>query len=382
MAVTLGTLCEKSDYLYGLRVIAGNEGMSNIVQWVHTVEDIEVSDFLHGGELIFSTGIANKGIGWMLPFVKNLVEKQASGLVLNIGPYIREIPLEIINYCNSQNFPLMEIPWKTRIVDISRDFCNQIILKERKEETIGETVKNLIFFPDDYKKHIPVLESNDFDVNTNYCIVGIKADMADGASPQKLEYAFEKLIYSFKTHWGGFRIDNTFFYVFNDLSDKAVSDLAARLQEEENRFSGIEKLYVAVSKKNGRLKHLPKSYQIVLRLLRLAQRRDMSPIFYDDLEIKKLILAVDDTDLLKSIYSENLKRLEQFDRDNGTDYMNFLRLYLKNDGSVQKLAEETFVHRNTINYQMSKIKKILGNDLKTLDDRFKIILAFEIYDVL
>lgn len=108
----------------------------------------------------------------------------------------------------------------------------------------------------------------------------------------------------------------------------------------------------------------------------------MSPIFYDDLEIKKLILAVDDTDLLKSIYSENLKRLEQFDRDNGTDYMNFLRLYLKDDGSVQKLAEETFVHRNTINYQMSKIKKILGNDLKTLDDRFKIILAFEIYDVL
>lgn len=107
---------------------------------------------------------------------------------------------EIINYCNSQNFPLMKISWKIRIVDISRDFCNQIILKERKEETIGETVKNLFFFPDDYKKHIPVLESNDFDVNTNYCIVGIKGDMADGASPQKLEYAFEKLIYSFKTH--------------------------------------------------------------------------------------------------------------------------------------------------------------------------------------
>lgn len=83
MAVTLGSLCEKAGYLYGMRVIAGKEGMTNIVQWVHSVEDIEVSDFLHGGELIFSTGIANKGQDWLLPFVKNLIAKNVSGLVLH-----------------------------------------------------------------------------------------------------------------------------------------------------------------------------------------------------------------------------------------------------------------------------------------------------------
>ena len=33
MAVTLGSLCEKAGYLYGMRVIAGKEGMTNIVQW-------------------------------------------------------------------------------------------------------------------------------------------------------------------------------------------------------------------------------------------------------------------------------------------------------------------------------------------------------------
>lgn len=133
MAVTLGSLCGKAGYLYGMRVIAGKEGMSNIVQWVHTVEDIEVSDFLHGGELIFTTGIANKGQDWMLPFVKKLIEKHVSGLVLNIGPYIKAIPAKVISYCNENNFPLMDIPWKTRIVDISRDFCNQIILISNKK---------------------------------------------------------------------------------------------------------------------------------------------------------------------------------------------------------------------------------------------------------
>ena len=107
MAVTLASLCEKSGYLYGMRVIAGKDGMTNIVQWVHSVEDTEVSDFLHGGELIFSTGIANKGQDWMLPFVKNLIENQVSGLVLNIGPYIKSIPQEVISYCNEKHFPLL-----------------------------------------------------------------------------------------------------------------------------------------------------------------------------------------------------------------------------------------------------------------------------------
>ncbi len=88
---------------------------------------------------------------------------------------------------------------------------------------------------------------------------------------------------------------------------------------------------------------------------------DMTPMFYDRLEVKKLILAVDDISLLESIYNENLKKLEVYDRDNGTDYMSFLRLYLKYDGSVQRVAQETFVHRNTINYQLAKIKKIPVN---------------------
>ncbi len=117
-------------------------------------------------------------------------------------------------------------------------------------------------------------------------------------------------------------------------------------------------------------------------MLRLAQYRDISPLFYDKLEIKKLILAVDDNSLLESIYNGNLRKPEIYDRDNGTDYLSFLRLYLKYDGSVQRVAEETFVHRNTINYQLSKIKKIPGNNLKTFEDRFKLILAFEIKDVL
>lgn len=213
-------------------------------------------------------------------------------------------------------------------------------------------------------------------------IIGVKADMADHISSRKLESAFERTIYSYKKHWGGFKVDNMMFYVLNDFPDDEIESIAEKIQSEKERYISVNKLYVAVSKTNNKLKSLTKTYQIVLRMLRLAVRTDMTPMFYDRLEAKKLILAVDDISLLESIYNENLKKLEVYDHDSGTDYMSFLRLYLKYDGSVQRVAQETFVHRNTINYQLAKIKKILGNNLKTFEERFKIILAFEIRDVL
>ena len=216
----------------------------------------------------------------------------------------------------------------------------------------------------------------------DYAIIGVKADMADHISSRKLESAFERTIYSYKKHWGGFKVDNMMFYVLNDFSNDEIESIAEKIQLEKERYISVNKLYVAVSKTNNKLQSLPKTYQIVLRMLRLAVRADMTPMFYDRLEVKKLILAVDDISLLESIYNENLKKLEVYDRDNGTDYMSFLRLYLKYDGSVQRVAQETFVHRNTINYQLAKIKKILGNSLKTFEERFKIILAFEVRDVL
>ena len=209
-------------------------------------------------------------------------------------------------------------------------------------------------------------------------IIGVKADMADHISSRKLESAFERTIYSYKKHWGGFKVDNMIFYVLNDFSNDEIESVAEKIQSEKERYISVNKLYVAVSKTNNKLKSLPKTYRIVLRMLRLAVRADMTPMFYDRLEVKKLILAVDDISLLESIYNENLKKLEVYDRDNGTDYMSFLSLYLKYDGSVQRVAQETFVHRNTINYQLAKIKKILGNSLKTFEERFKIILAFEV----
>ncbi|UKI37112.1 MAG: PucR family transcriptional regulator ligand-binding domain-containing protein [Clostridiales bacterium] len=46
---------------YSLKLLAGKGGLDNAVRWVHMVEDRQVPDFLHGGELVFTTGIGHVG---------------------------------------------------------------------------------------------------------------------------------------------------------------------------------------------------------------------------------------------------------------------------------------------------------------------------------
>ena len=382
MAIMLRKLCEKANYLYGLRIVAGNGGMTNMVQWVHTVEDSEVGDFLHGGELIFSTGIANKNDDWLLPFVRTLIDKNVSGVVLNTGPNITSIPKEVIDYCNEMNFPLMDIPWKTRIVDMSRDFCNQIILNEKKEEDIGQTLRNIVFFPQDTEKYLPVLESNDFDINANYCVIAVMVETNNGDLSYRAEDAIERLLYSVGKHWGFFRVDKVNCYVLNDFTEAETEQFVNGVQNLQNSDRTLETIYVAAGFLNGKIYSLAKNYQITSRLFSVIKKNRISPVYYDKLGIKKLLLAVDDLQILKGFYKDNLMKLKLYDRENGTDYMGFLKMYLKCDGSVQRAAEETFVHRNTINYQLAKVKKVLGNEMKTFEDKLKLIIAFDIEDLI
>ena len=53
-------------------------------------------------------------------------------------------------------------------------------------------------------------------------------------------------------------------------------------------------------------------------------------------------------------------------------------VYLKHNGSIQAVAAELYTHRNTVLYRIGNIRKILGNELKTPEERLPYQIAFYI----
>ena len=127
---------------------------------------------------------------------------------------------------------------------------------------------------------------------------------------------------------------------------------------------------------------LSKNYHKICSILHIAEKNNQTPLYYDQFGMKKILLSVDNPDILEEYYKDMLERLEVYDIENGTEYMEVLRMYLIYDGSIQRVAQETFVHRNTVNYQINKIKKILDMDLNRLEERFKLMLAYQISDII
>ena len=66
MAVTVNQLCRKCKESYGLKALAGFDGFNNLVEWVHIMETSNVSAFLRGQELVFTTGVMNSTGKWLL----------------------------------------------------------------------------------------------------------------------------------------------------------------------------------------------------------------------------------------------------------------------------------------------------------------------------
>ena len=65
---------------------------------VHMVDTTEIADFLSGGEIAFTTGIGVSEKMSLLALVDRVYKNHASAMVVNIGPYVAEIPQEVIDF--------------------------------------------------------------------------------------------------------------------------------------------------------------------------------------------------------------------------------------------------------------------------------------------
>jgi len=114
-------------------------------------------------------------------------------------------------------------------------------------------------------------------------------------------------------------------------------------------------------------RHIEKSYQQALEVLKLQgkfpdQLNDVS--LFEDLGVYQFIEMLAET--RKHIHYENqhLVRLRAYDRKHHTSLLATLHVYLQCDSNVYNAAHQLFIHPNTMNYRLKRIREVSGIDLK------------------
>ncbi len=385
MAITMKRVCANVERLYGMKLVAGAAGMEKFVRWVHIIEDHEVPRFLHGNELVFTTGIAHSGTDWLLEFIMKLQEKNASGLVLNVGPYISSVPQNAINYCEETSFPLFTVPWPVHLIDITYELCHRIVANEEIEVGLAAAFKNLIYAPDEVKAYKPTLERRGFYSESQYSIVVAKPEFSEKTDEDEvlnnLKFIANRILNGSGKLFCLFFNEDMLVAVLNDFDAKMTGDFIKSLHAECEKSKSLYSLFAGASPLGKGYLFVPSAYNKAVCALKLAKMQNEPVLFYQNLGIYKLLVSVEEREVLQEYYHETLGRLEAADKKYGTDYLKTLRCYLENNSSVQAVAQKTYVHRNTINYKIKQIRKILKTDFSE-KEKLKYLIAFYVSDLL
>lgn len=82
---------------------------------------------------------------------------------------------------------------------------------------------------------------------------------------------------------------------------------------------------------------------------------------------------------IKSIYVE--RTLGNLSSEELEYYKNIFDVFTEHDGSITKAAADLFIHKNTLQYQINKLKDLTGLDLRRYSDYTKISLAYLILEM-
>ena len=98
---------------------------------------------------------------------------------------------------------------------------------------------------------------------------------------------------------------------------------------------------------------------------------------YKNFDLELLLTSVDKNSLSK-YRSTVLSNIE--DKDFNI-YKNLIETYVKNNGSIIKCADELFIHKNTVQYRLNKLKEITGYDPRNINDLIRLHIGFMITNV-
>jgi Regulator of polyketide synthase expression len=175
-------------------------------------------------------------------------------------------------------------------------------------------------------------------------------------------------------------------FTFHENGIAALAPLGEAPDLSAEQLSGLEELAkaeflrVGVSNTFFQPENFARRYAQARRALELLSRLkpEASVCRYADCSFYDLLNSAPEPESLGLYCHPALSILSRYDRDNGTDLYHTLGTYLECGGSVKLTAEALFIHRNSLNYRMERIRELTQADLEDSNTRFLLSMSYRI----
>ena len=164
------------------------------------------------------------------------------------------------------------------------------------------------------------------------------------------------------------------------ISDSNRKAVLLALQESCLRYD----LHAGISFPFQEDSYIPLAYKQSLKAALFGDKRDGTRdriAYYEDFLLKDIINAALRIHSPSFYEHPVITKLQDYDREFGTKYLDTLRTYLDSFCNMKATALELGVHYNTIKYRISMIEEITGQDLKADKELLlRLVYSLRIFD--
>lgn len=395
MSITLKQLYGQTHIKYQLNILAGAKYMSNIVSRIYYIDDINIADWTRPGELIMTMGSTHGNEDWLYELISHILPHEPSGIVVNTGGYIHEIPQDIIAYCEENNLPLLTFPWEVFQQDVIQDWTNRIFQADQLETGLSSALLNAIFEPANRDGYIPYLRQCKYKESESFVISILRLSEMNRSNSFKyktpivnLHTVFSEFICGLTERVSCILLDDIILMVFIDYDTVFVEKLLREYIDDIHKiFENID-FRIGIGNTVHGYDKLSESYNQAMLCVNYNKLSDSENKEKDD-DISSItslgvpgLLITCDSESIKQFYEMHLKHLKDYDIANETEYFITLRVFLANNCNVNDTASALFIHRNTVNYRIKHIQEFLGVQFDNSTVVTEFTIAFMIYDIM
>ena len=378
-----------------LKLKAGKNGLQKSVRWIYFADclqcvksEYKIENYIHGDEFVVLTNPSvTDDSQKLMALIHQMYEYRITALGINEG----QISEELIHYCEEKNLPLFELPEKYPLIDLSQIICRKLVLEENDRNAAEQLFSSILDAEHLSRERVMAqVRYLNIDLEGSFFVAEFAFASENTESGWENEDSLtagrnvKPMIHSELS--GYIKQDililpqaGSILALIPDReeTESCIKEIFSRLADRAQREYGMD-LRIGVGNSKAYLDEVKKSRTEASAALRAAEVSGLKGkiFFYRDQGIYTLLSHVDDTRILDTYVEEKLGKLLQADELNDGNLSETLENYLNCSCNAKKTAEEMFLHRNTLNYRLKKIREILGCDLENLDTCLELKLAF------
>lgn len=168
------------------------------------------------------------------------------------------------------------------------------------------------------------------------------------------------------------RKKNLVFLFTSMKSEEHVHSLIRMLQDSLQAYRlcfGVSNKYCELEASFSYLKQARFAWSV-------AGTKKLSIMMYRDCILDQMISVIYATLPREQYVHEAIGWLSDYDRENNTEYLKTLRVYIRSMCSAKKTVEELHIHRNTLPHRLEMIEKIGHIDLNDVDTCTVLLMNF------